>query len=246
VNTVYVKTIGAGSASLKLTSDGKQQWSPDIGDHLVAWETLNAAGRLMIRFYDFDTGLVYDGPTSATYNMVNPQVSGDRILYNRQNGPDYDLCAWDTRLAKSSATMASIEITSTVLGDLYGRIEGNQIAFLSGNVVYYARLAAPSIALKAVPTRIAHGGHIHVAGTISDRGHRIAGATLRIEKYAAGKWAQVAAVAASSTGAFSYKTPKTYAKTNYRVVYNGRATMFTIPAAEHLSTRSAVKTAWPR
>jgi hypothetical protein len=246
VNTVYVKTIGAGSASLKLTSDGKQQWSPDIGDHLVAWVALNASGQLMIRYYDFDTGLVYDGPTSTTYNMVNPQVSGDRILYNRQHGPDYDLCVWDTRIAKSSTTMASIEITSTVLGDLYGRMEGNQIAYLSGNVVYYARLGAPSISLKSVPTRIAHGGHIHLTGSISDRGHRIGGATIGIEKYASGVWTRVKTMTASTTGTFSYKSPRTYSKTKYRVVYNGRMSLFAAPAGEHLSTRSAVKTAWPR
>jgi hypothetical protein len=246
VDTVYVKTIGGTSASMKLTSDGKQQWSPDIGDHLVAWEVLNASGRSSIRYYDFDTGQLYDGPSSATDNMWNPQVSGDRILYMHAHGSHYDLEIWDTRIAKTTQSMASFQLAPTTFGDMYGRIDGNQIAYLAGNIVYFAKLAAPSIALNAVPTRIAHGGHIHLTGSISDRGNRIGGAVLGIEKYASGKWTRVKTLTASSTGTFSYKTPKTYSKTKYRVVYDGHVSMLGAPVTDHLSTRSAVKTAWPR
>jgi hypothetical protein len=104
----------------------------------------------------------------------------------------------------------------------------------------------PSISLSSVPSRISRGGHIHLTGSISDLGHRIGGAKLYVEKYAAGKWTPIKLLTASTTGTFSYKTPAAHSKTKYRVVYNGNVDLLDAPASEHLSTVSAVKTAWPR
>jgi hypothetical protein len=47
-------------------------------------------------------------------------------------------------------------------------------------------------------------------------------------------------------GEFSYKTSSNSAKTRYRVVYDGFLAPFGPQFANHLSTVSAVKTAWPR
>jgi hypothetical protein len=112
--------------------------------------------------------------------------------------------------------------------------------------MHYAVLTAPSFSLHSVPSRISHGGHIHLTGYVSDQGRRIAGARIGIEKYSSGKWVLVKTLTATSTGDFTYKTSKTYSKTKYRVVYDGYMSATAAPARNHLSTVSAVKTAWPR
>jgi hypothetical protein len=178
--------------------------------------------------------------------MQNPQVSGDRILYNTYGGADRDVYVYDTRIAKTDAAGASFVIAATTNEDRYGRIDGNQFTYATGNIVYFAKLVVPTISLSAVPSRIPHGGHIHLKGSISDQGHRIGGATIGIERYGSGKWTRIKTFTSSSTGAFSYQTPKNYTKTKYRVVYDGRVDDFGSPSANHLSTVSAVKTAWPR
>jgi len=245
-DTVFVKTIGSAAEPVRLTTDGHAQAVPDIGDHLVVWLAYNTSGWYFIRYYDFNTGLVYDGPSSTQQSMLNPQVSGDRILYNVFNGANQDLYVYDTRIAKTDAVGASFVIAATTNEDRFGRIDGNQLTYMTGNIVYFARLVVPSISLSAVPGRIPHGGHIHLKGSISDQGHRIAGATIGIERYGSGKWTRIKTLTATSTGTFSYQTPKNYTKTKYRVVYDGKVDHFGAPSANHLSAVSAVKTAWPR
>jgi hypothetical protein len=129
---------------------------------------------------------------------------------------------------------------------MWGRIDGNQLTYMSGNIVYFAKLVVPTISLDPVPSRIAHGGHIHLKGSISDQGHRVGGATIGIERYGSGRWTRIKTLTATSAGAFSYQTPKNSVKTKYRVVYDGKIDHFGSPSADHLSAVSSVKTAWPR
>ncbi len=245
-DTVWVKTIGSSAQPLHVTDDGHLQSSPDIGSHLVVWLTGNASGKQAVRYYDYNTGLYATGPSSTVNDMVDPQVSGDRIIYSTWDGLDYDLYLFDARLAKAHPTEASIPIATTANQDRYGRIDGNELTYMSGNIVYYVRLAVPGISLNSVPKRIPHLGHIHLKGSISDQGQRIGGASLGIEKYGSGKWTRIKTITASSTGTFSYQTPHNHSKTLYRVVYDGKLDHFGAQSADHLSTVSAVKTAWPR
>jgi hypothetical protein len=212
----------------------------------VAWVVQNPAGKWMIRYFDYNTGETHDGATSDTYNMENPEVSGDRILYSTSNGSTLDLDLWDARLAGSPGNWPYVGLVSSGADDSMGMIAGNEVVYMSGNYPSWGRLAVPSISLNSVPTRIARGGHIHLTGSISDQGHRIGGASIGIEKYASGAWTRVKTLTASSTGTFSYQTPKIYAKTKYRVVYNGRMILFGAGALDHFSTVSATRTAWPR
>jgi hypothetical protein len=204
------------------------------------WLEPNDSGKLRIRYYDFNTGLVSDGPSYVGQHIGSPQVSGDRIIYSVSNGADQDLYVFDTLLARSYL------IAGTNLNDMSGRIDGDQLTYVSGSMVYYARLQVPSISLKSVPKRIRNHGHIHVAGSISDQGHRIAWASLRIDKFSSGKWVAVKTITASAAGTFSYKTPKIHSKTKYRVVYTGFDVGTTGDYQRHLSAVSSVKTAWPR
>jgi hypothetical protein len=243
---IYVKTIGSSAAPRKITNNDLGPLETAIGDHLVVWRIRNGSGRLAIRYYDYDTGLTYDGPSSTEYDMQRAWVSGDRILYGMATGPsDMSLHVWDTRIARTSASAASLTVASAVEYESYA-FDGGRITYASGDEIYYARLAIPSISLNAVPTRIPHLGHIHLTGSISDLGVRIGGAKLGVERYASGKWTRIKTLTASATGTFSYQTPHNHAKTKYRVVYDGQATVAQVPWTNHLSTRSAVKTAWPR
>jgi hypothetical protein len=221
-------------------------YSPTIGDHLVVWLVHNAAGKDMIRYFDYNTGATYDGPSGATYDMVNPRVSGDRILYNTPNGSDHDLFVFDTRLAKTYGSMASFKLAGTGDDEKMGAISGNEVVYIAGISPIWGRLAVPSISLNSVPKRIPRHGHIHLKGSISDQGHRIGYASLGIERYASGAWTRIKTLTASSTGTFSYKTPTAHSKTPYRVVYDGRIAIAAPGALTHLSTVSATKTAWPR
>lgn len=243
-SNVYVKTIGSSAAPKKITDNGINQFDPSIGDHLVAWRVTD--GDYMIRYFNYYTGETYNGPTNAAQPLLNPQVAGDRILYNISNGSDQDLYVWDARVAKASAPYASFLLADSTANDHWGKISGNSVAYMSGSSPYKGRLAAPSISLASVPKRIRHGARLHLKGSITDQGQRIGGAKLGIERYGSGKWSRIKTITASSTGSFSYYTPKNYSKKQYRVVYDGVWVLFQATARNHLSTVSGSKTAWPR
>jgi hypothetical protein len=248
-STVFVKTIGSSAAPLKISADGATQYAPEIGSHLVAWLTGNTNGKLRIKYYDYDTGFVYDGPTSATSNLERLDISGDRIVYTMHNGSDYDVYVFDTRLAKTDFAFASLKVAGTSADETDPKIDGSKIVYSAGTVeggsVMLAKLAVPSISLKSVPTRISHGGKIKLAGTISDQGISIGSASLGVEKYGSGKWTRIKTITATATGTFSTYTPKNYSKTKYRVVYDGKHSLFGSGLGNHLSSVSAVRTAWP-
>jgi hypothetical protein len=243
---VLVKTIGSSAAPTRITDDGLTHWSPSIGDHLIAWVIHNATGKDRIQYFDYNTGETTLGPTDDMYDILNVRVSGDRILYNVPNGADQDLYVFDTRMAKVADLFASFKLAGTGDDEEMGAISGNEVVYIAGASPIWGRLAVPSISVSAVPSRIAHGGHIHLKGSISDQGHRIGSASIGIEKYVSGAWKRVKTFTASSTGTFSYQTPKTYSKTPYRVVYDGRLAFMGAPALTHLSAVSGVKYAWPR
>jgi hypothetical protein len=247
---VYLKTIGSSASPIRLTSISGDtslgEESVNIGSHLVVWREWTNATAYTIHYYDFDTGQTYEVPTGISNSIYTPGVSGDRILYFARVGDDSsDVRVWDTRVAKTIPAFAAIDVST---GDTAqeGTIDGNRIAYLDDRRLYFAKLMVPSISLKGVPRRISHGARIRLWGSISDQGIRIGGATLGIEKYAAGKWTRIKTLTASSTGSFSYYTPKNHSKTKYRVVYDGKMAPFAPATTSHLSTVSAVKTAWPR
>jgi len=244
-SNVYVKTIGSTAAPLKVTDNTVNQNGPSIGDHLVAWTVHNGNGKDMIRYYDYDTGLTYDGPSNPTYDVSPPRVGGDRILYSLANGSDTDLLIFDTRVAKVSGVFASFPLATTADDDKMGAISGNEVVYISGATPMWGKLLAPAISLNKVPARIAHGGHIHLTGSIRDQGHILGGATVRIEKYSSGRWVQVKTIACPK-GTFTYKTPPIHTKTKYRVTYDGRFAWGTSTVTNHFSTVSGTKTAWPR
>jgi hypothetical protein len=249
-STVYVKTIGSGAAPLKVSADGTSQYAPEIGNHLVVWATGNASGKFRLKYYDFNTGLVYDGPTSTTSDVEDIDVSGDRIVYRIHNGADYDVYVFDTRLAKSDFQSASLKVAGTSADETDPKIDGSRIVYTSGTIeggsVMLAKLAVPSISVKAVPSRISHGAKIKLAGTISDQGTRIGSASLGVEKYASGRWTRIKTITANVKGEFSTYTPRNHSKTKYRVVYDGKHSLFGSGLANHFSAVSAVRTAWPR
>jgi hypothetical protein len=244
---VYLKTIGSSAAPIRLTSISGDvslgEESLNIGSHLVVWRELVPAVGYAIHYYDFDTGQTTEIPTGITSWVYRLGVSGDRILY-LSGAVDPDVRVWDTRVAKTSPTFAAIDVST---GDTAqeGTIDGSRIAYRDDRKLYFAKLMVPSISLKPVPSRISHGARIRLWGSISDQGIRIGGASIGIEKYASGKWTRIKTLTASSTGSFSYYTPKNHSKTKYRVVYDGKMAPFAPATTQHLSTVSAVKTAWP-
>jgi hypothetical protein len=247
---IYVKTIGSSAAAKRITNSSADKDTPRMGDHLVAWCEKNTSGKWMIRYYDFNTGLIYDGPSSMSDDMVNPRVSGDRIVYDSSSGANPNFYVWDTRIARVPGAFPNLLLAATSWGDSEGAISGNDVAWVTGGfdgstAPLWGRLAAPSISVGSVPKRIARGRRLHLVGSISDQGHRIGNAQLGIERYSAGRWTRIKTLTASSTGSFSYYTPKNTSKTSYRVVYDGY-TGYLASLVNHLSTVSRAKTAWPR
>jgi hypothetical protein len=250
-DNVWVKTIGSSAPPSRISSCGGDvslmQQSANIGDHLVVWNEFSNQGGVTMHYYDFYTRETHELHLGGGL-FYRLSVSGDRILYLMMTGPDTtEARVFDTRVAKSTPELASVEVsTEDSVHD--GTIDGNRIAFVDAGTrgMHFATLMVPTISLHSVPSRIPHGGHIHLTGYISDQGRRIGSAIMGIEKYASGKWIRVKTFTATSTGDFTYKTPKTYSKTKYRVVYDGYMSATAAPARNHLSTVSAVKTAWPR
>lgn len=245
---VYVKTIGS-SASPKLldtqagTALGEIQ--PSIGDHLVAWRYHNGS-RWAIRYYNYDTDQILEGPGSTLSDMENPQVSGDRISVNASNGADQDIYVYDARVSRS-AGIAFAFITPTTAGDqVSARLSGTSMLYLSGGYPVWGKMLAPSLSIGSVPSRVARHGHIHLKGTLSDLGVPIAAAPLRIEKYSGGKWLLAKTLTTSSSGTYSYQTPTLHSKTSYRVAYDGARMVNSSRMQQHLSAVSAVRVGWPR
>jgi hypothetical protein len=182
--------------------------------------------------------------------MVNPRVSGDRIVYDSSSGTVPNFYIWDTRVARIPGAFPTSLLAASGWGDSEGAISGNDVAWATGGfdgstTPLWGRLATPSISVGSVPKRIARGRRLHLVGSISDQGHRIGNAQLGIERYSSGRWTRIKTLTASSAGSFSYYTPKNTSKTSYRVVYDGYSS-FSASLANHLSTVSSTKTAWPR
>jgi hypothetical protein len=242
---VYVKTIGSSAAPLKVTNNTLNQSSPSIGDHLVAWTVHNGNGKDMIRYYDYNTGVTSDGPSNASYDVSPPRVSGDRILYSLANGSDTDLLVFDARVAKVTGALSVFPLATTADDDKMGAISGNEVVYISGATPMWGKLLVPAISLNKVPKRIAHGGHIHLTGSIREQGHILGSVAVNIEKYSSGRWNWVKTIPCPK-GTFSYKTPPIHSKTLYRVSYDGRFATGAATVTNHFSTVSGTKTAWPR
>ncbi|HEY5483337.1 MAG TPA: hypothetical protein VIK31_05930 [Propionibacteriaceae bacterium] len=243
---IMVKTIGSSAAAVNLTGGTGDNFSPSIGDHLVAWTTVNASGKYMIRYHDYDTGQTLDGPTSTTFDMADPRVSGDRILYRAANPGGTAMYVFDVRTWRASPGLAlSFPLPDTSADELAGRISGTSCVYLNGGYPTWATLAVPKVTVGSVPTRIRHHGHIHLSGTVSDQGIRIGKARLRIEKYSGGRWLLVRTITASSNGSYSYQTPTLHAKTKFRVAYDGMLVPLGAGISQHFSAVSAVRTGWP-
>jgi hypothetical protein len=242
---IKVKAIGSSAGARVIAEDTVDQEAPSIGSHLVAWRAY-VGGHWMIRYHNFDTGETLDGPSSSSYDMVNPQVSGDRILYDVSNGSDQDAHVFDVRVRRASGVgVSSFPLPGTGADESSGKISGSACVYMSGGSPMWAKLAVPSLTIGSVPTRVPHHGHIHLKGTLSDQGVRIGGASLRVEKYSGGHWILVKTLTTSASGAYSYQTPTLHSKTKYRVAYDGNRSLFGAGVTQHFSAVSSVRTGWP-
>jgi hypothetical protein len=243
---IKVKTIGSTAGAKMITNNLLDQNSPSMGDHMVAWRA-RVSGIWVIRYYNYDTALTLDGPSDATYDMQNPQVAGDRILYDFSDGADKNMFVFDIRAHRSSGPfMFSFAMPNTDADEIWGSISGNTAVYLSNGYPYWAKLAVPSVSIGAVPLRVPHNGHIHLRGTLSDQGIPLSYTSLSVEKYSGGKWVKVKTITTSRTGTYSYTTPTLHSKTKYRVAYEGSIMLFNPGMAQHFSVVSAVRTGWPR
>jgi hypothetical protein len=220
---------------------------PAIGNHLVAWLSPNGDGHAMVRTYNYDTREWVYGPTSASFDMRDPQVAGDRILYGVSNGSDLDLYVFDVRARRvDSVFVRSFAMPNTSADQLAGRIAGNSCVYLSNGRPTWAKLEVPSVTIASVPKRVPHHGHIHLKGTVSDQGMPLGKVPLRIERYSGGRWVLVTTITSSTTGSYSYKTATLHAKTKFRVAYDGRVYPTSAEIIQHFSAVSATRTGWPR
>jgi len=245
---IKVKTIGSTAAPKMITNNLIDQNSPSIGDHLVAWRA-QVGGVWVIRYYNYDTALTYDGPSDPAQDMQNPQVAGDRILFDYSNGSDKDMWVFDVRAHRSSGSlMTSFAMPNTSSDEIWGTIGGNSAVYLSNGFPYWAKFAVPSVSIGSVPTRVPHHGHIHLKGYLTDQGVPLAYTTAYVEKYSSttGKWNKVKTLTTSRTGYYSYTTPTLHSKTKYRVAYDGSITLFASGISRHFSAVSSVRTGWPR
>ncbi len=108
----------------------------------------------MFRYFDYDTGQTYDGKSSTTVDVMNPQVSGDRILYNVSTGSNQDLFVWDTRVAKTAGVLSSFVMSNETVNETAGQIAGNDLVYLSGTCACLGETRGPKH-LAQVDTRSA-------------------------------------------------------------------------------------------
>ncbi len=242
---IMIKTIGSSSSAWNITSDAGNYWLPSIGDHLVAWLG-DAGGHAALRTYNYETKTWVYGPSDPSWDVLDPQVAGDRVVYGMSDGVKLGLYLWDFRVQRASGSVVSFPFTDLAGDQESAKVAGNSCVYLSGGWPIWARFQVPSLSVGAVPRRIPHHGHIHLKGTLTEQGLPIAGAHLRVEKYSGGKWVLAKTLTTSASGAYAYKTPPLHAKTKYRVAYDGMFSMSVPGVAEHLSAVSAVRTGWPR
>jgi hypothetical protein len=241
-----VKTIGS-SPAVNLTGGSGDHYAPSIGSHLVAWLTENVSGKMMIRYHNYDTGETLDGPTSTSYDMLDAQISGDRILFRAASPSGTAMYVFDVRARRSVPGLAlSFPMPDTDANELQGRIAGDSCVYLKNGVPTWAKLAVPVVTVGSVPTRVSRHGHIHLKGKLSDQGVPIGKAALRVEKYSGGKWVLVKTITASAAGDYSYTTPTLHAKTMFRVAYDGSFIPLNSGFARRFSAVSAIRTGWPR
>ena len=122
-----------------------------MGDHMVAWLTPNGTGHEEIKYYNYDTD-VTAVVASLTVDAFNPRVSGDRALYDYSNGSDKDTWIFDARVNRTSTTLQfPVAITNTSADEIWGKLRGNSLVYLSGGYPYWAKLAVPSVTIGSVP-----------------------------------------------------------------------------------------------
>jgi hypothetical protein len=243
---IMVKTIGSSTPAVNVSGGSGDHYAPSIGSHLVAWLTENGSGMSKIRYYNYDTGETLDGPSATTYDMLEPQVCGDRILFRMANPGGTAMYVFDIRARRSVPGSAfSFSMPDTASNEVAGKIAGDCFVYLNGGLPTWGKLLVPSMTIGSVPKRVAHHGHIHLKGKVSDQGVAIGYAPLRVEKYSGGKWVLVKTLEATASGNYSYTTPTLHAKTKFRVAYDGSLLWFSPGFTQHLSAVSAVRTGWP-
>jgi hypothetical protein len=243
---IKVKTIGSSADPDLITSNLIDQNSPSIGDHLVAWRA-TGIGHQVIKYFNYDTGTT-SVAASGSVDMQNPQVSGDRILYDASNGSNQDMWIFDVRVNRAAAPFQfPFAIDNTSSNEIWGKISGNTFVYLSGAFPVWGKINVPSVSIGTVPTRIPHAGKLHLTGKLSDLGIPLGGATLRLEKYVSGRWNLVKTIQTSSLGTYSTNTPSNPAgKTKYRMAYDGLFAFLGAQWYTHPSAVSSTRTAWPR
>jgi len=243
---IKVKTIGSSAGPKLITSNLIDQDSPSIGSHLVAWRA-TGLGAKIIKCYNYDTDST-SVVASGSVDMYNPQVSGDRVLYDYANGTNLkDTEIFDVRVNRASSTLQlPFAADNTVGNEIWGKISGNRFVYLSDGFPVLGKLMVPSLSVGSVPKRIAHHGKLHLTGTLSDQGIPLAGTKVRLEKYSSGKWNLVRQATTNSSGKYSvYSNANGSGKTKYRVAYDGAFAFFGPIYSSHFSAVSKTKTAWP-
>ena len=241
---IKVKTIGSSAGPKLITSNLLDQNSPSIGSHLVAW-SVQGIGHLIVKYYNYDDDTTSIA-ASADVDIFNPQVSGDRILYDYSNGTDKDTWIYDARAARGWPFPLAFPIDNTSGDEIWGKISGNNFVYLSNGLPYWGKLAVPSLSVGSVPTRIAAGTRITLKGKLSDMSVPVGGVSLDVERRSGNKWLKIKTITTTSSGAYSYSTPKNTVKTQYRVAYNGMFAFLGPTWLTHFSAVSSVRTAWPR
>jgi hypothetical protein len=244
---IKVKTIGSSAGPKLITSNLIDQDSPSIGNHLVAWRA-TGIGHKVIKYYNYDTDTTAV-VASGSVDMFNPQVSGDRVLYDFANGANLkDTEIFDARVNRTSTTLQlPFSVDNTTGDEIWGKVDGNKFVYLSGGYPSLGKMMTPSLSVGSVPKRIVHKGKLHLTGKLSDQGIPMAGSTVRLEKYSSGTWNLVRTATTNSSGNYSvYSNANGSGKTKYRIGYDGAFALFGPIYNSHFSAVSSVKTAWPR
>lgn len=166
---IYMSDISgaAPSAPQVVKASTDNQWRPAISGNLVVWEELDALSNVTLIAYDLSLGsIVWTHPIAAT--QANAAVSNGIIVWQEDNGSDYDILGYDT------SNGAYLDIATSIQDDRNPAISGRRVVWQrNGTDIVGAEIPSPSVLQVDTPS----AGQMFLAKTQIDISWQLAEGT---------------------------------------------------------------------
>lgn len=145
---IYMSNISGGtpSAPQVVKASADNQWRPAISGNLVVWEELDTLNNVTLVAYDLGVGsMIWSYAVAGT--QANAAVSDGIIVWQEDNGSDYDILGYDT------ATGAYLDIATTNANDTVPAISGRRVVWQRNTTaIVGAEIPSPTVLQVDTPS----------------------------------------------------------------------------------------------